>query len=194
MRGAGDALHPGGGGQEQEEAEEGGDRGGRPEAEAGHHSEQEYRAVQQRDPATQVTSVMSCERSEGSETLRFRYIELTEEDKEKLKGSYKVAKKLEKLESRDKNGDSEEDDDYDCDPGEYPSLDSFTSNVSDPSPASPETSLSPRPTSSPRSGPSPGITNTGNYRQSENIEIMHHDNTQSHSWFQQITHQHHRNR
>ena len=128
---------------------------------------------------------MSCERSEGSETLHFRYIELTEEDKEKLKGSYKVAKKLEKLESRDKNGDSEEDDDYDCDPGEYPSLDSFTSNVSDPSPASPETSLSPRPTSSPRSGPSPGITNTGNHRQSENIEIMHHDNTQSHSWFQQ---------
>ena len=102
-----------------------------------------------------------------------------------MKGSYKVAKKLEKLESRDKNGDSEEDDDYDCDPGEYPSLDSFTSNVSDPSPASPETSLSPRPTSSPRSGPSPCITNTGNYRQSENIEIMHHDNTQSHSWFQQ---------
>ena len=111
---------------------------------------------------------MSCERSEGSETLHFRYIELTEEDKEKLKGSYKVAKKLEKLESRDKNGDSEEDDDYDCDPGEYPSLDSFTSNVSDPSPASPETSLSPRPTSSPRSGPSPCITNTGNHRQSEN--------------------------
>merc|ERR1719266_2317867 len=84
-----------------------------------------------------------------------RYIELTEEDKEKLKGSYKVAKKLEKLESRDKNPDSDEDDDYDCDPGEYPSLDSFTSNVSDPSPASPETSLSPR------SGPSPGVTNPG---------------------------------
>merc|ERR1719342_104781 len=43
-----------------------------------------------------------------------RYIELTEDDKEKLKGSYKVAKKLEKLENRDKNGDSEDDDDYDC--------------------------------------------------------------------------------
>ena len=80
-----------------------------------------------------------------------------------MKGSYKVAKKLEKLENRDKNPDSDEDDDYDCDPGEYPSLDSFTSNVSDPSPASPETSLSPRPSSSPRSGPSPGIANTGNY-------------------------------
>ena len=101
--------------------------------------------------------------SERFLTLDCRYIELTEEDKEKLKGSYKVAKKLEKLENRDKNPDSDEEDDYDCDPGEYPSLDSFTSNVSDPSPASPETSLSPRPSSSPRSGPSPGIANTGNY-------------------------------
>ena len=101
--------------------------------------------------------------SERFLTLDCRYIELTEEDKEKLKGSYKVAKKLEKLENRDKNPDSDEDDDYDCDPGEYPSLDSFTSNVSDPSPASPETSLSPRPSSTPRSGPSPGINNTGNY-------------------------------
>merc|ERR1719308_751887 len=75
-----------------------------------------------------------------------RYIELTEDDKEKLKGSYKVAKKLEKLENRDKNGDSEDDDDYDCEAGgDFPSLDSFSSNVSDPSPASPESSLSPRP-------------------------------------------------
>lgn len=31
--------------------------------------------------------------------LTFRYIELTEEEKEKLKGSHKVAKKLEKLEN-----------------------------------------------------------------------------------------------
>ena len=78
----------------------------------------------------------------------FRYIELTEEDKEKLKGSYKVAKKLEKLENRDKVGDSDEDDDYDCDQGcDYPSLDSFASNVSDPAlaPGSPESSMSPRP-------------------------------------------------
>ena len=29
-----------------------------------------------------------------------RHVELTEEDKERLKGSYKVAKKLEKLESK----------------------------------------------------------------------------------------------
>merc|ERR1711974_301430 len=36
-----------------------------------------------------------------------RYIELTEDDKEKLKGSYKVAKKLEKLENREnRNVDS----------------------------------------------------------------------------------------
>ena len=100
-------------------------------------------------------------------TPHSRYIELTEEDKEKLKGSYKVAKKLEKLESRDKNPDSEEEDDYDCDPGEYPSLDSFTSNVSDPSPASPETSLSPR------SGPSPGINNPGNW--TEQVRRCCHD-------------------
>ena len=74
-----------------------------------------------------------------------RYIELTEEDKEKLKGSYKVAKKLEKLENRDKNGDSDEDDDFDCDTGgDYPSLDSFSSNISDPHPVSPESSMSPR--------------------------------------------------
>merc|ERR550532_3303628 len=79
-----------------------------------------------------------------------RYIELTEEDKEKLKGSYKVAKKLEKLENRDKNPDSDEEDDYDCDPGEYPSLDS-----------SPPTCLTPapphqRPVSPPGQVPPPG--------------------------------------
>ena len=32
--------------------------------------------------------------------FNFRHVELTEEDKERLKGSYKVAKKLEKLESK----------------------------------------------------------------------------------------------
>ena len=51
----GAALHPGRGGQEQEEAEEGGDGGGGPQAEAGHHPEQEHRPLQQRDPATEVT-------------------------------------------------------------------------------------------------------------------------------------------
>ena len=30
----------------------------------------------------------------------FRHVELTEEDKERLRGSYKVAKKLEKLENK----------------------------------------------------------------------------------------------
>jgi len=71
-----------------------------------------------------------------------RYVELTEEDKEKLKGSYKVARKLEKLENKDSRAiDSEEDDDYDCDNGDYPSMES---EVSVPSP---ESSLSPRPAS-----------------------------------------------
>ena len=44
-----------------------------------------------------------------------RYVELTEEDKEKLKGSYKVAKKLEKLESKDSRGfDSGEEKENNC--------------------------------------------------------------------------------
>ena len=52
---------------------------------------------------------------------------------------------MEKLENRDKNGDSDEDDDFDCDTGgDYPSLDSFSSNISDPHPVSPESSMSPR--------------------------------------------------
>lgn len=69
-----------------------------------------------------------------------RYLELTEEDKEKLiKGSTKVAKKLEKLMGRQSNDDSDNEDDYDN--GDYPSMDSEISL------ASPETSLSPRPTS-----------------------------------------------
>merc|ERR1711936_126972 len=90
-----------------------------------------------------------------------RYIELTEDDKEKLKGSYKVAKKLEKLENRDnRNLDSDEDDDFDCDTGDYPSLDSFGSNMSEHSPASPESSLSPRPLGSPGGGGTPRSTNS----------------------------------
>ena len=32
--------------------------------------------------------------------FNFRHVELTEDDKERLKGSYKVAKKLEKLENK----------------------------------------------------------------------------------------------
>lgn len=63
-----------------------------------------------------------------------RYLSLTEDEKEKLKGCYKVAKKLEKLESITK-GESSDDDEDDCDDEddnneEYPSLDSCTSDNS----------------------------------------------------------------
>lgn len=102
-----------------------------------------------------------------------RYIELTEDDKEKLKGSYKVAKKLEKLENRDnRNMDSDEDDDYDCEPGDYPSLDSFRSNDSEQySPASPESSLSPRPLGSPHTD-SPKQTNSGPVSLAESMQLV----------------------
>lgn len=70
-----------------------------------------------------------------------RYLDLTEEEKEKLKGSYKVARKLEKLENagqdRDTKSDDEDEDDYDDDDGcngeEFPSLDSFNSGKTSPS-------------------------------------------------------------
>ncbi|XP_071450469.1 egalitarian protein homolog [Hetaerina americana] len=89
-----------------------------------------------------------------------RYLDLTEEEKERLKGSYKVARKLEKLESlgvdRDsKSGDGDEDDDEDDDEednsedgvvgggggtangdSEYPSLDSMASGSGKGSPDS----------------------------------------------------------
>ena len=65
-----------------------------------------------------------------------RYLALTEEEKEKLKGNHKVAKKLEKLESlgQDK-GDSSDDDDEDDrnEDTEYRSLESCTSDASQPS-------------------------------------------------------------
>jgi len=54
-----------------------------------------------------------------------RYLDLTDEEKEKLKGSYKVARKLEKLEGRLKDGEEGD--------GEYPSLDSYNSGKSTPS-------------------------------------------------------------
>lgn len=61
-----------------------------------------------------------------------RYLELTEEEKEKLKGSYKVARKLEKLENlgQDKGDNSSDDDDEDDrnDEPDYPSLDSNSEN------------------------------------------------------------------
>ena len=41
-----------------------------------------------------------------------------------------VAKKLEKLENREnRNVDSDEEDDFDCDQGDYPSIDSFRWDV-----------------------------------------------------------------
>lgn len=67
-----------------------------------------------------------------------RHVELTEEDKERLKGSYKVAKKLEKLESKSKqNGSDDESDNDDKDEAEaylndqdLPSLESVVSDGS----------------------------------------------------------------
>lgn len=58
-----------------------------------------------------------------------RYLDLTEEEKEKLKGSYKVARKLEKLENLGQNRDNSDSDDEDGNE-EYPSLDSYTSDNS----------------------------------------------------------------
>merc|ERR1719382_1874260 len=103
-----------------------------------------------------------------------RYIELTEEDKEKLKGSYKVAKKLEKLENREnRNVDSDEEDDFDCDQGDYPSIDSFRSNDSEQySPASPESSLSPRPLASPHSSDSPRQAGSGPVSLAESMQMV----------------------
>lgn len=63
-----------------------------------------------------------------------RYLDLTEEEKEKLKGSVKVAKKLEKLENigQDRNF-SDSDDEGENNEQEYPSLDSVPSDNSLPS-------------------------------------------------------------
>lgn len=64
-----------------------------------------------------------------------RYLDLTEEEKEKLKGSTKVAKKLEKLESmgQDRNNFSDSEDDGDNNDQEYQSIDSVPSDNSLPS-------------------------------------------------------------
>ncbi|CAL4069802.1 unnamed protein product, partial [Meganyctiphanes norvegica] len=91
-----------------------------------------------------------------------RYLELSDEEREKLEGSYKVAKKLERLQSKkdrddspDKNGDDDdsdddEDDEREClDEGEYPSLSSVGSGGSQGSGGL----LSPRP-----DGVSPSLT------------------------------------
>lgn len=64
-----------------------------------------------------------------------RFIELTEEEKEKLKSSAKVAKKLEKLESlgQEKEDNSSDDEDNDQD---YPSLESDITSPKTSSPTS----------------------------------------------------------
>lgn len=64
-----------------------------------------------------------------------RYLDLTEDEKEKLKGSVKVAKKLEKLESmgQERNNYSDSDDDGDNNENEYQSMDSVPSDNSLPS-------------------------------------------------------------
>ncbi|XP_059613250.1 uncharacterized protein LOC132259574 [Phlebotomus argentipes] len=60
-----------------------------------------------------------------------RYLDLTEEEKEKLKGSYKVAKKLEKLENLGQDRDqSDSEDDGEVAEQEYASLDSVPSDNS----------------------------------------------------------------
>lgn len=58
-------------------------------------------------------------------------MDLTEEEKEKLRGSYKVAKKLDKLENAGKENNKNSDSDSDLDE-EYPSLDSFHSGKTSP--------------------------------------------------------------
>nr|XP_018897610.1 PREDICTED: uncharacterized protein LOC109030875 isoform X1 [Bemisia tabaci] len=65
-----------------------------------------------------------------------RYLELTDEEKEKLKGSYKVARKLEKLQGKGKDGEEGES-------GEFQSLDSYNSEKSSPSDSSLNEALSP---------------------------------------------------
>lgn len=61
-----------------------------------------------------------------------RYIDLTEDEKEKLKGNSKVARKLEKLENmgQDKGDSSDDDDDDKVDDSEYHSMESYTSENS----------------------------------------------------------------
>lgn len=58
-----------------------------------------------------------------------RHVDLTEEDKERLRGSYKVAKKLEKLEGKQKDSDDEDSDNNND--FELPSLESISSDLSE---------------------------------------------------------------
>ena len=58
-----------------------------------------------------------------------RHVDLTDEDKERLRGSYKVAKKLEKLEGKQKDSDDEDSDNNND--LELPSLESIGSDISE---------------------------------------------------------------
>ena len=84
-----------------------------------------------------------------------------------------------KKNSRDKGGDSDEDDDFDCDPGcDYPSLESFTSDPGPGASVSPESSLSPRPpgppglTGSPAASPSVTTTGSGPVSLAESMAMV----------------------
>ena len=63
-----------------------------------------------------------------------RHVDLTDEDKERLRGSYKVAKKLEKLEGGNKPKDSDDEDSDNNNDLELPSLESIGSDVSEKAP------------------------------------------------------------
>ena len=71
-----------------------------------------------------------------------RHVDLTEEDKERLRGSYKVAKKLEKLEggTGNKTKDSDDDDSDNNNDLELPSLESINSDISEKAPPPPSSS------------------------------------------------------
>lgn len=74
-----------------------------------------------------------------------RYLDLTDDEKEKVKGSHKVAKKLEKLENmgQDKNF-SDSDEELECIEHDYASLDSMPSDNSLNGPLSLNNNFSPK--------------------------------------------------
>ena len=82
------------------------------------------------------------------------------------------------LKFRDRTGiDSDDDEELDYDPGEYPSLDSLGSGpTSETSPASPDSSLSPRPLGSPGGNNTPRSTNsppsTGPVSLAESMQLV----------------------
>lgn len=87
-----------------------------------------------------------------------RYMDLTEEEKEKLRVSYKVAKKLDKLENfdRDRGDPSDSEDECDATEQDYQSLDSVPSDNSLPGTGC--TTVEPPGTFSPKSSEPPSLT------------------------------------